>query len=216
MPAWLFIFGHSPPKGTLGTSKNRYFYFMGIRKSTIQQTGFYFITFTNYNWLPLIAQTNAYDLVYNWFDYLKREGHSIVGYVIMPNHIHLMLGYKESNKSINTLVGNGKRFMAYEIVNRLKEANEIETLLQLENAVLFADKIRNKKHEVFKNSFDMLHCYTQKFILQKLNYIHNNPCAKKWMLAENPLDYPHSSASFYFDGTQGVYAMESWMNWEVE
>lgn len=182
---------------------------MGVRKAHIQQTGLYFITFTNYNWLPLIELSNGYDLVYNWFDYLKREGHSIVSYVIMPNHIHLMLGYKESKKSINTLVGNGKRFMAYEIVKRLKEANEIEILTKLETAVNTSDRANGKRHEVFRDSFDLQHCYSQKFILQKLKYIHDNPCAKKWMLADNPLNYLHSSASFYFDGTQGFYEVES-------
>lgn len=188
---------------------------MGIRKAHIQQTGLYFITFTNYNWLPLFELTKGYDLVYNWFDYLKREGHSIISYVIMPNHLHLILGYKESSKSINTLVGNGKRFMAYEIVKRLKDTKQIETLSKLETAVNTSDRANGKRHEVFRDSFDLQHCYSQKFILQKLKYIHDNPCAKKWMLADNPLNYPHSSASFYFDGTQGNYTVESWLEWDV-
>jgi hypothetical protein len=34
------------------------------------------------------------------------------------------------------------------------------------------------------------------------------------MLAENPLDYPHSSAGFYFDGEQGAYQVKSWLDWE--
>ena len=121
---------------------------MGIRKAHIQQAGLYFITFTNYNWLPLIEQANAYDLVYSWFDYLKKEGHAIVAYVIMPNHVHLMLAYQSSNKSINTLVGNGKRFLSYGIVARLKENQQINLLVQLENAVLLSERLRGKKHEV--------------------------------------------------------------------
>ena len=188
---------------------------MGIRKAHIQQTGLYFITFTNHNWLPLFELTKGYDLVYNWFDYLKREGHSIVAYVIMPNHIHLMLGYKESNKSINTLVGNGKRFMAYEMIKRLKETNQSEVLSKLETAVNISGRARGKRHEVFRDSFDLQHCYSQNFILQKLKYIHDNPCAKKWMLSDNPLNYLHSSASFYFDGKQGAYEVESWLDWEL-
>jgi|GEM_PF-2953360 len=36
----------------------------------------------------------------------------------------------------------------------------------------------------------------------------------KGMLAKNPLNYARSSASFYFDGTQGNYAMGSWLEWE--
>jgi REP element-mobilizing transposase RayT len=187
---------------------------VGIRKTHIQQTGYYFITFTNYNWLPLIEVTKAYDLVYNWFDYLKREGHQIVGYVIMPNHIHLMLAYTESDKSINTLVGNGKRFMAYEIVKRLRQDNQIELLSKLETAVSKSDKIRGKRYEIFRDSFDIQHCYSQKFINQKLKYIHDNPCAKKWMLASSPLAYAHSSALFYEEGQNLNYPVVSWLTLE--
>jgi REP element-mobilizing transposase RayT len=188
---------------------------VGIRKTHIQQRGYYFITFTNYNWLPLIALSNAYDLVYNWFDELKRSGHAIVGYVIMPNHIHLMLNYQPGNKSINTLVGNGKRFLAYGIVSRLRDTHRNEIVTQLESAVRGAENVRGKKHQVFKRSFDLQHCYSQKFILQKLGYMHNNPCAKKWQLAANALDYPHSSASFYFDGKHAAYPVVSWLDIEA-
>ena len=185
---------------------------MGIRKTHIRQTGYYFITFTNYNWMPLIALSDAYDLVYHWFDYLVREGHSIIGYVIMPNHIHLMLAYQSSDKSINTLIGNGKRLLAYNIISRLQATHQNEILAQLKNSVKSSGK--GKKHEVFKPSFDLQHCYSQKFILQKLKYIHDNPCAKKWMLAISPLDYPHSSARFYFDGQQAAYPVVSWLDIE--
>lgn len=189
---------------------------MGIRKTHIQQSGYYFITFTNYKWLPLIAATNAYDLVYQWFDYLKKEGHQIVGYVIMPNHIHLMLAYNENTKSINTLVGNGKRLLSYGIVSRLKEQTQTELLTQLTQSLSLSEKERGQKHKVFRDSFDMQHCYSQKFILQKLKYIHDNPCVKKWMLADNPLDYLHSSAAFYAEGKQGVYPIISWLTLEAE
>ena len=38
---------------------------------------------------------------------------------------------------------------------------------------------------------------TQAFLLQKINYIHNNPVSGKWMLAKDFVAYEHSSASFY-------------------
>lgn len=42
-------------------------------------------------------------------------------YVIMPNHIHVIIDFGTSAISINTIVSNAKRFMAYEIIKRLKE-----------------------------------------------------------------------------------------------
>ena len=34
----------------------------------------------------------------------------------MPNHLHALIAFRNTGQSINTIVGNGKRFMAYEII----------------------------------------------------------------------------------------------------
>ena len=59
----------------------------------VTNAGIYFITFANYQWLWLLEKTNGYDLVYNWFDILSTKQHAINGFVIMPNHLHLLLYY---------------------------------------------------------------------------------------------------------------------------
>jgi hypothetical protein len=43
-----------------------------------------------------------------------------LGFVVMPNHVHAIISFIESPQSINTIIGNGKRFMAYEIIKRLQ------------------------------------------------------------------------------------------------
>ncbi len=37
-------------------------------------------------------------------------------------------------------------------------------------------------------------------VRQKLDYIHANPVSGKWSLVDDPVDYPHSSLSFYAKG----------------
>ncbi len=178
---------------------------MAVKQSIPYNDGIYFITFTCYKWMPLIELTNSYDLVYNWFDYLKSKGHYITGYVIMPNHVHALIGFQNAGKSINKIVGDGKRFIAYEIVNRLQAQNEFALLDQLNAALEPADKLRGKKHEVWEDSFDWKDCRSHFFMNQKLEYMHVNPCTSKWNLALNPAEYLHSSARFYICGEQGVY-----------
>ena len=39
--------------------------------------------------------------------------------------------------------------------------------------------------------------YKTQVFEQKLNYIHMNPCSKKWSLAICPEEYIYSSAAFY-------------------
>jgi putative transposase len=88
----------------------------------------YFCTFTCYNWLHLFEQTKSYDLVYNWFNILKRQEIEVIGFIIMPNHVHCILYFPESGFNLNKILSNGKRFMAYKIVNRLYSANDTDTL----------------------------------------------------------------------------------------
>ncbi len=110
--------------------------------------GHFFITFTCHNWLRLIDFINGFDLIYNWFDILKANGHFITGFIIMPNHVHATIAFRKTNKSINKIVGDGKRFIGYEIVKRLKEKGLNDLLQILENAVNSSDKKRGKLHEV--------------------------------------------------------------------
>jgi len=184
---------------------------MTVRKAIAERNGLYFITITCARWLPLFQFTNGYDIVYTWFDYLKKNGHFIIGYVIMPNHFHCLIAFKKSPKNLNTVIGNGKRFMAYELVKRLQEKKEEFTLSQLASFVNNTDRKRGKKHEVFEPSFDAKECYNDNFIEQKLNYMHENPCRGKWLLAETADGYPHSSACFYLTGLQGSYPIKNYM-----
>jgi REP element-mobilizing transposase RayT len=176
----------------------------------VTEPGIYFITFTCHQWQPLIELTNGYDLVYNWFTIMQNKDHTVTGYVVMPNHIHLLLHFTGGHSSLNTVVGNGKRFMAYHIVKRLEQNNQQSILHKLQESVENKDKTRGKKHEVWEDSFDVKECRTEAFILQKLTYIHNNPCSGKWKLADSTIDYTHSSALFYINGKHASYVVKDY------
>jgi REP element-mobilizing transposase RayT len=182
---------------------------MSIRNAKHPRNGIFFITFTCTKWMNLFEITDSYDLVYNWFNVLKANGHYVFAYIIMPNHLHCMIGLKESDLTVNKIVGNGKRFMAYEIVNRLKEMERMDILNELQLAVSEKDKKRGKSHQVFIESFDCKLCYSEFFIEQKINYIHNNPLSGKWSLSEIPSDYLHSSAGFYHTGRHSIYPVDN-------
>jgi len=130
----------------------------------------------------------------------------------MPNHVHLILHFAGGSQSLNTIIGNGKRFMAYEIIERLTNQNEIALLEQLSSAVRPKDRSRGKKHQVWQDTFDVKECRTEKFILQKLHYIHNNPCSGKWRLTKEPHHYSHSSALFYLNGKSTYFRVKDYRN----
>ena len=137
--------------------------------------------------------TNSYDLVYNWFEIMKAKyGIKTTAYTIMPNHVHCILFFPTENYDLNKIVGNGKRFMAYEIVKKLEAANDSKTLLQLKEGLTDRDVKKGQKHKVFEDSFDAKPIYHRDFLLQKINYIHLNPVRGKWRLVEHWEDYEYS------------------------
>lgn len=184
---------------------------MSVKRKITAGEGVYFITFTCYKWLPLIETVNGYDIVYRQFDYLKSCGHHIIGYVIMPNHLHVIIAFRNTGKRINTIVSNMKRFMAYEIIERLKRQGNIKLLTELAEGVDPVSKKDGKLHRVFELSFDAKALYTERFIAQKLNYMHMNPLRGKWQLVVNPEDYLHSSARFYLLGEHSIYMVLNYM-----
>lgn len=186
---------------------------MAVKPPHYFDTGIYFITFTNFKWIPLFRITNSYNLVYKWFDSLKANGHSILGYVIMPNHVHVLVGYISCKNSINTVVGNGKRFMAYDIVSRVQQMEDAGLQSVLGEGVLQSDRNKGQKHVVFEDSSDIKLCQTYTFIQQKLDYIHSNPINKKWSLVANMTDYVHSSARFYELGRPWYYEPQHVNDW---
>jgi hypothetical protein len=75
---------------------------------------------------------------------MKENGNDGLGNVIMPDHVHILLHYTSTKQSLNTVIGNGKRFIGYGIVKRLEEKKEIVLLNQMKEAVRGKDRQRNK------------------------------------------------------------------------
>ncbi len=172
---------------------------MTVRRAIPETEGVYFITFTCYNWLNLIEESDGFELVYRQFDLLLAEGYSIVGYVIMPNHVHFIIILNGKGKTPNKVMSSVKRFLAYDIVHALQRKGKIELLDILAKGVTPHEKLKGKIHAVFQPSFDCKECRTVKFVKQKLDYIHKNPCSKKWNLSPTPESYHYSSAGYYYD-----------------
>lgn len=134
----------------------------------------------------------------------ENYGNKIYGYAIMPNHIHILIKITDKSPKLATLIGNGKRFLAYQIIVFLEQDGNKKIL------EIFKKHARTKekaKHKVFEDRYDALVIQSDKFFLEKLNYIHNNPLSKHWRLADSIVDYKYSSAANYEKGS-GFYEID--------
>ncbi|MEP3387237.1 MAG: hypothetical protein ABJO02_03560 [Reichenbachiella sp.] len=171
-----------------------------------ERNTFFFITFTCYRWLNLFKETNIYNYLPFWFEKLKEKGCMLNGYVIMPNHFHLVLYVSSEVKNLSLVIAESKRFLAYEIVKRLKQQKKQGLLEVLQSGVSTKEKEKGKKHQVFRLSFDAKPIDLSE-VGRVLDYIHRNPVSKKWQLVQEYVDYPHSSAAFYEGGQEPEFGL---------
>lgn len=122
----------------------------------------------------------------------------------MPNHIHL-IGKLNTNSGKELPSASFSKLTAHQFQKVLRDTD----LSQLEE---YAGDAPNKRYEFWQRDPLALHLYTNKMLLQKLNYIHNNPLQEKWQLSEKPEDYNYSSAEFYLDGIDSLGLVEHYQD----
>ncbi|MCD4694458.1 transposase [bacterium] len=127
---------------------------MATRHKIFLTNEIYFLTFTILDWKNIFTEEKYFNLIYKWFDYMKdKYDNKIHGYVIMPNHIHLLLKVTSQSQSVPKIIQNAKRFLAYEIVRYLKEDEKQELLKYFKERA----RIENKaNHKIFKDGYDSL------------------------------------------------------------
>ncbi|MGF7082086.1 transposase [Mucilaginibacter sp. UYCu711] len=130
---------------------------------TTEQT--WFVTFTCHSWIALFEIASAYHIVYNWLDFIAGTYNiNTLAFVIMPNHVHLLLQVNDSTINLNKIIGNGKRFMAYAIIQLLTDQKNMAMLYKLAIDCSEQEKTKGQKHKVFKSSFDGKPIYSIDFL----------------------------------------------------
>ena len=50
--------------------------------------------------------TDGFEIIYNWFRFLKKLNHEINAYIIMPNHVHVIITFNGEKNDINKIDEN--------------------------------------------------------------------------------------------------------------
>lgn len=153
----------------------------------------YFYTVTINQFQNLLANDEIKMIVMNSLRYLVSNRLAVVyGFVIMPNHLHLIWKIMETDRK-ETVVGSFLKFTAH----------SFQKYLRLHSPTLLLDyrvSLRDRKYKFWKRDALAIPIDNLKILEQKLDYIHTNPLQDKWKLVGVPEDYKWSSARFYFNG----------------
>ncbi len=127
----------------------------------------------------------------------------LYSYVIMPNHLHMIVKFLNSYDQ-SKVMRDFKKFTSKKIAKMaemLKDVKSLEFFRKCANH-------KRQKHKVWEDEFQDRNIYSTRFLFQKMRYIHNNPLQKKWRLAEKPEDYKYSSARNYILNDNSVLEID--------
>ena len=123
----------------------------------------------------------------------------------MSNHIHCVLSCKKSN--LSDVIRDFKTHTSKTIIKSIEtedgESRKDWMLKQFKDKELINK--RNKTYQFWKQDNHPIELYSNYFIDQKIDYIHNNPIVAG--LVEKPEEYIYSSAKNYC-GEQGLLKVE--------
>jgi len=163
--------------------------YQGHRNSYTELNEVYFWTITIREWIHLLKNDEYKMIIIDSLQWLcLKELVRIYGYIIMPNHIHLLweqlrMNGKEFPKN------SFEKFTAHQFQTKL----EREDFLTLEKFRVVAS---DRKYNFWLRDPLAVRVFSRQMASQKLNYMHNNPLQEHWNLSSSPDGYRFSSAAF--------------------
>lgn len=127
--------------------------------------------------------------------YGQKYGFTLLGYVIMPDHVHLLIWWDKEGKpelNVSKIVQMIKGTTARRCIDLLKTRG-LERMLQAthENNADSRTHRCNLRYRFWQLGFYDFNVYNEGKLSEKLNYMHNNPV--KAGLVLSPFDYEWSS-----------------------
>lgn len=168
--------------------------YLGHRASFMELYIPYFWTNAVLHWQHLLKDDDFKWILINSLQWLcKKQLIAVYGFVIMPNHIHLMweqLGLNGKELPKNSF----DKFTAHQFLVRLRgsDANLLKKFC--------TPKEPDRNHLFWQRQALAAELVSREMAEQKLVYIHENPLQEHWNLCHHPVDYRFSSARFYETG----------------
>ena len=145
----------------------------------------HFVTFSCFHRNPYLDTDHARLAFLRTLETLRRRHRFFVfGYVLMPEHVHLLLSEPEVHTLANTI-----------------RALKTQTSRQLKGDL----------PQFWQRRYYDFNVFTQRKWTEKLRYIRRNPVTRG--LVEKPEDYPWSSFRHSATGEQGPVEIESHWTW---
>ena len=158
----------------------------------------HFVTFSCYRRRPYLGSMRARNRFVRILDEVRlQHTFALIGYVVMPEHVHLLIGEPPKGNPSKVLQ------VLKQKVSRSLRGKRTTSASQLR--LPFASD--GKESPAFwQRRFYDFNVWSEKKLREKLHYMHGNPIHRK--LVTHPKDWPWSSWSHYAKGERGLIAID--------
>ena len=149
----------------------------------------HFITFSCYRRLPLLGSARARNVFVRVLDQVRKEyGFKLVGYVVMPEHVHLLITEPTRGNPSTVLK------MLKQRASRLLRRKPRRRVSATQRSFQFASPA-DRLPQFWQKRFYDFNVWSRKKKVEKLGYMHANPVKRG--LVGDPQLWPWSSYAFY-------------------
>ena len=169
---------------------------MSTKYKAIDLNSAYFITITTVGWVDVFTRLNQKNVIIDALRYCqKHKGLKIYAYVLMHSHLHILCKGEES-KTLAEIMRDFKKHTSKKIIETLLNEPESRREWMLKHfSEACAHLKRPQQYKVWQDGYHAESVYSNAFIKEKINYIHQNPVKEK--VVTNAEDYYFSSARNY-------------------
>lgn len=156
----------------------------------------YFVTCSVVDWLSIFSISGVAQIILDSLKFHQQHrGLTLYAYVVMEDHIHLVIQSDYLEKNMRTF----KSFTARQIIDLLKTRGNDFYLHKLRDLKLSHHK--GSEFQCWQEGYHPKQIISDKMMIQKIEYVHNNPVQRGYV--DNPRDWIHSSACDY-QGQKGM------------
>ena len=156
-------------------------------------SGLYFVTITVRHWIDIFTRRNYNDIIVESLNYCSKEkGLEIYAWVIMTNHIHLIIKAKDGFL-LPDILRDLKKFTSKQIIKAIED-NPQESRKEW---LLRGFRMNNQRghYQFWQVGSHPIELWSAAVIDEKLNYLHQNPVKSGFVFRAE--DYMYSSAADY-------------------
>ncbi len=160
----------------------------------------HFITCTILHWIPIFTRVDTTQIIFDSLKYLQKNSNlKIFAYVILENHLHLIVQSDDIAKDITRF----KSFTARKIIDYLK-ANNVKTILDQLHFYKKTHKA-DREYQLWQEGIQPKLIQGEQMMRERIDYIHNNPVKRGYV--DKAEHWRYSSARDY-EGVRGLVEVE--------